>query len=115
MEAHLYKLREGVCHSGSKGVEEYQHPEVEDCRVLSQESVPPHLVPSQGLHDLQVMQLIPLLCKMDLHQQFDLIGLGEMSTMMRVGLTSQLQKPVGHPWQEVTIQVIPPARKTDLH
>jgi len=50
--AHLYKLREDVCHSGSKGIEQYQHPEVEDCRVLSQESVPPHLIPSQGFHDL---------------------------------------------------------------
>lgn len=52
LSAHLYQLREDVCHSGSKGVEQYQHPEIEDCRVLSQESVPPHLVPSQGFHNL---------------------------------------------------------------
>ena len=66
MMTHLHKLGKDIRHPGSKGVEEDQHPEVEDCRVLSQEPVPPHLVPSQGLHDLEVVKLIPLLGKMDL-------------------------------------------------
>ena len=49
---YLNKLREDVCHSGSKGVEQNQHPEVEDGRMLSQKPVPPHLVTAKGLHDL---------------------------------------------------------------
>ena len=39
--------------------------------MLGQKPVPPQLVPSQGFHDLQVMQLIPLLSKVHLQQLQD--------------------------------------------
>ena len=37
--------------------------------MLRCKAVYPKLVPTQGLHYLQVMQLIPLLCKVDLQGQ----------------------------------------------
>jgi hypothetical protein len=64
--ARLHELRERVRVGGREGEEADDGPVVEHGRVLRQEAVHPVLVAAQRLHDLQVVQLVPLLRKVDL-------------------------------------------------
>jgi hypothetical protein len=64
--ADLNQLREAVGESGREDEEDDEHPVVEESSMLRHEAVHPQLVPPERLHDLQVMQLVPLLRKVDL-------------------------------------------------
>lgn len=64
---YLYKLWEHISQAGEECKETYENPVVENCCMLGHESVNPELVTTQWLHDLKMMQFIPLLCKMYLY------------------------------------------------
>ena len=63
---YLNELREVVGEGRGEDEEEDDDPEVEDSCMLGQEAVNPEGVPTQRLHDLQVVQLVPFLCKVHL-------------------------------------------------
>jgi hypothetical protein len=64
----LQQLHELVCDSGRAQVHGVEEPIIRERNVVPEKAVGPQRIPTQGLHDEQVVQLVPLLGVMHLSQ-----------------------------------------------